>query len=143
MTATIVVGYDGHPASGRALDRAIEEAKRVDASILVVVVVPAIDADVPSYLDPRPPEDIARPEPPEIEPLVEAARERVEAAGIPFDYLWYEGDPARTIADAARDAQATTIVIGRHEHTRFQRFLGEDVDAEVQKHSDANVILVD
>ena len=74
VASTIVVGYDGAERSGKALDRAIDEAREVRAKFVVVVV--AGDAAEPGgpqnfgTLDDSPARMIPLVEPPELEPVL-------------------------------------------------------------------------
>ena len=82
-------------------------------------------------------------EPPELRPVTAEAMGRAKAEGVPADYVWAVGDPARTIVDAARDNSATTIVVGSHHHSLLQRLLGQDVAAAVQHEANCDVIVVE
>jgi universal stress protein A len=146
VTNTIVVGYDGEGAARRALDRAIEEAQGSDGRLVVLAV-----AEMP--LNPEgpqtfgsidsPPEMIPLVEPPELEPILAEARERVEAAGLTADYVWAPGDPAAAIVGEARDRGADLIVVGSHHHSALGRLLGTDVAAEVKREAGCEVIAVE
>ena len=81
-------------------------------------------------------------EPPELEPVFAAARERIEAAGLEADYVWAAGEPANAIVGAARDRRADLVVIGSHHHGLFSRLLGTDVAAEVERSAGSDVIVV-
>jgi universal stress protein A len=146
MTNTIVVGYDGEGAARRALDRAIEEAQGSDGRLVVLAV-----AEMP--LNPEgpqtfgsidsPPEMIPLVEPPELEPILAEARERVEAAGLTADYVWAAGEPAAAIVGEARDRGADLIVVGSHHHSALGRLLGTDVAAEVKREAGCEVIAIE
>jgi universal stress protein A len=146
VTNTIVVGYDGEGAARRALDRAIEEAQGSDGRLVVLAV-----AEMP--LNPEgpqtfgsidsPPEMIPLVEPPELEPILAEARERVEAAGLTADYVWAAGEPAAAIVGEARDRGADLIVVGSHHHSALGRLLGTDVAAEVKREAGCEVIAVE
>jgi nucleotide-binding universal stress UspA family protein len=146
VTGPIVVGYDGHEAAGRALDRAIEEAAATGADIVVVAVLelPFNPEGPQSFgaLDDSPARMIPLVEPPELEPVLAAARERVEAAGLTADYAWAAGDPAGAIVGEAEDRGASLVVLGSHHHTLLGRLLGNDVGAEVKRRADCDVIVV-
>lgn len=144
---TIVVGYDGTDSSQRALARAIAEAKAAHAHLLIVTVeAMPLDPYAPmtfGTLDDGPPRLAPVTEPPELRVLTTEAMKRSEAEGVAADYLWAAGDPARTIIDAARDRGASTIVIGFHHHSLFQRLLGQDVGAAVKREADCEVLVVE
>ena len=108
---TIVVGYDGHEAAQRALDRAIEVAQESDGKLVIVAVVEmTFNPEGPQnfgMLDDSPARMIPLVEPPSLEPVFRAARERIEAAGVEAEYSWAAGEPAE--ASSARRAIATPI----------------------------------
>jgi nucleotide-binding universal stress UspA family protein len=144
---TIVVGYDGDEPAARALVRAIEEAGRSPARLVVVAVseMPLNPEGPQSFgtLDDTPARMIPLVEPPELEPVFAAARSRVEAAGLEADYMWAAGEPANAIVGAARDRGADLVVLGSHHHGLFSRLLGTDVAAEVKRSAGCDVIVVD
>jgi nucleotide-binding universal stress UspA family protein len=142
--STIVVGYDGHESSDRALDRAIEAARDANAKLVVLSVF-----ELP--FNPEGPQNFASIEPnevdflpldeppPELEPTLARARARVEAAGLEADYEWAAGDPADSIVGTARDRSASLVVLGAHEHSWLGRLVGSDVAKEVRDRVDCEV----
>jgi nucleotide-binding universal stress UspA family protein len=148
VSGPVVVGWDGSAAAGVALDRAIEEASSADAR-LVVVTVSAIplESEGPMGLGALdgPPMPLPLGEPPEVEHLFAAARERIEPAGVSADYVWDSGEPADAIVREARNRQAGVIVLGKGHHSRLGRWLGADVAAGVERAvgADCRVIVVD
>jgi nucleotide-binding universal stress UspA family protein len=144
---TIVVGYDGDEPAARALDRAIEEAGRSPARLVVVAVseMPLNPEGPQSFgtLDDTPARMIPLVEPPELESVFAAARKRIESAGLDADYMWAAGEPANAIVGAARDRRADVVVLGSHHHGLFSRLLGTDVAAEVKRSAGCDVIVVD
>lgn len=144
---SILVGFDGSDASGRALDRAAAEAHRSGARLIVLAV-----HELP--LDPRDPHQFGTagdstpitgpfPEPPEISEILAAARARLAGTGVEAEYDWAPGEPARLIVDAARDREVDAIVVGHHHHGMLGRLLGADVAADVRRGADCEVIVVD
>jgi nucleotide-binding universal stress UspA family protein len=67
----------------------------------------------------------------------------LDEAGVSAECAWGLGDPAQVIVDAAREHQASRIMIGAHHLRFFERLFGEDVDAEVQRASQCKVVLVE
>ena len=144
---TIVVGYDGGDAAGRALDRAIEEARGSHGRLFVLAV-----AEMPlnpqrpqnfGTLDDSPAQLLPLEEPPALEPVLNRARERLAPAGVHADYAWSAGEPAGEIVGAARERGAALIVVGRHHHSLLGRFFGGDVATAVQREAGCPVIVVD
>ncbi len=143
--STVLVGYDGHERSDRALDRAIEAARDRQAKLVVLAVLelpfnpegPQNFASIePNEVDFIPLEE----SPPELEPIFARARARVEAAaGVAAEYEWAAGNPADSIVGTARDRQASLVVLGAHEHSWLGRLVGSDVAAEVRGRVDCEV----
>jgi nucleotide-binding universal stress UspA family protein len=147
MISTIVVGYDAAAPASRALDRAIEEARSVRAQLLVVAVeeMPLNPEGPQNFgtLDDTPARMIPLVEPAELEPVLEEAKERVEAAGLTGEYVWAAGEPATAIVDAARERGAELIVVGSHHHGLLARVLGPDVATEVKRDAGCDVLVAD
>ncbi len=142
----VLVGYDDSPAAGRALDRAIAEA-RTGAARLVVVAVEELPLDPTGMqnfgsLDYSPPDATALGPPADIQQLLGRARDVIEAAGLEADYVWAAGSAATTIVDAARDSGAEVIVLGEHHHSFLGRVFGTDIAAEVERRAGARVVVV-
>jgi nucleotide-binding universal stress UspA family protein len=146
VSSTIVVGYDGEEPAARALDRAIEEARSAHAKLLVVSV-----AEMP--LNPEGPQNygtlddsparLVLIEPAELEPVLEEARVKVEAAGLSGDFVWAAGEPASAIVGAAKERHARLIVLGSHHHGMFSRLMGGDVADAVKRDAGCDVLVVE
>ena len=146
MSGPFVVGYDGSEASEPALARAIEEARSNGARVVVVSVAEMpFDPEAPmnygTYTDA--PTSPRIHETAELEGILDAARERIDAAGVEGDYVWEAGDVATALAREAKDRGAAAIVLGKGHHSRLGRWLGTDVAQEVERSSDCPVIVVD
>ena len=134
----ILVAYDGSTSSGRALDRAIEEARATHAHVTVVDVAEMpLNPDEPRYYGTL--DDFAGNEgdplaaPPDVVDHLTEARDRLASAGIDADLAWAAGLPAREIVSTAKRIGAQMIVLGEHHHGMLSRLFGEDVDTEVQR----------
>jgi nucleotide-binding universal stress UspA family protein len=145
VISTIVVGYDGAAPASLALDRAIEEARRSRAQLLVVAVAEMpLNPEGPQNfgsLDDTPARMIPLVEPPELEPVLAEARERVDSAGLTGEYMWAAGEPADAIVGAARDRGAELIVVGSHHHGLLARVFGPDVATQVKRDAGCEVIV--
>ena len=142
--STVLVGYDGHERSDRALDHAIEAARERQAQLVVLAVL-----ELP--FNPEGPQNFASIEPnavdfipleeppPELEPVLARARARVEPAGLEAEYEWAAGNPADSIVGTARDRNVSLVVLGAHEHSWLGRLIGSDVAAEVRGRVDCEV----
>ena len=142
----VLVGYDDSAAAGRALDRAIEEARENGAGLVVVAVeeLPLDPTGMQNFgsLDYSPPDATALGPPADIQDLLARARTVIEAAGLDAEYVWAAGSAATTIVDAARDSGADLIVLGEHHHSFLGRMFGGDVAAEVERRAGARVLSV-
>jgi nucleotide-binding universal stress UspA family protein len=146
MSETIVVGWDDKEPARRALDRAIEEARKRSGRLVVIAVaeMPLDPADPRNFgtLDDRSVE-LGVQETPELERALGDARAVIEPTGIEAEYLWAAGEPGNQIVDLAGDRGASLIVIGGHHEGFFARTFGLSVQEEVKKHADCEVIVVE
>jgi nucleotide-binding universal stress UspA family protein len=155
MGETVVVGYDGQARSARVLERAIEIVKTDGGNLIVIVAedLPPDQSLSPAGVGPYdsgpytfgPPSslpDFEHPLPGAQE-IIDRARKRLDEAGVPAEYVWGVGDPAQVIIDAAREHDASRIMIGAHHHGFFERLFGRDVDTEVQCAAECAVVLVE
>jgi nucleotide-binding universal stress UspA family protein len=145
----LVVGYDGSDASQPALARAIADTKGSGAQLVIVTVAAMpLEAEGPmayGTLGEGPPPTVSIVPPPEIEGVLEEAREQVEAAGVEADFVWETGVPATALVREARDRNAAAIIVGKGHHSRLGRWLGSDVAAELEREAPegCNVIVVE
>jgi nucleotide-binding universal stress UspA family protein len=79
----------------------------------------------------------------ELEAILQEAEKRVDAAGVEGLFVWAYGDPGRIIVDAARDNDATKIMIGADHHGFVGRLFGDDIEAEVKRETGVEVVVVD
>jgi nucleotide-binding universal stress UspA family protein len=142
----VVVGYDGREESERALEYALEEAASREASVVVVIVAPMpyewVDPygpGVPGMVGPITP--IPREGPPEIQPLLEHARKRLEETDSEGDVVWGLGDPVSEILRVADERTAGAIVVGTHHHSALGRLFGTDTAADLVKEAHCDVLV--
>jgi nucleotide-binding universal stress UspA family protein len=147
VSGAIVVGYDDGEAARRALERAIDEARDSNGHLVVVAVLELpLNPEGPQNfgtLDDSPARMIPLVQPPELEPALSHARERVEKAGLTADYVWAAGEPADAIVTAAKDHRARLIVLGAHHHGFFGRLFGSDVAEGVRREAGCELLVVD
>jgi nucleotide-binding universal stress UspA family protein len=142
----ILVGFDGEAAADRALDRAIEEARRDRSRLLVLAVAEMpLDPMAPREFGtagdaPTPPSQLG--EPPWLEPILARARDRVAAAGVHADLFWAAGEPADKLLAAAAAERVDLIVLGSHHHSVLGRLFGVDVADEVRRRAGCEVLVV-
>jgi nucleotide-binding universal stress UspA family protein len=128
----ILVAYDGGDAARRALATGIDLAKRYEAPISVVSVVPVHPGRMP--VDPW-------------DDRAVHARELQEAKGIlaeqgmTAELLEPAGDPAPTIERIAEEGDFDTVVVGSRGLGAVSRFLQGSVSEHVATHADATVVI--
>lgn len=128
----ILVAYDGGEPARRALHAAIELAKRFDALISVVSVVPFHPGLAP--MDPWDDPEVHAQE-------LDQARSILAEEGMTADLIEPIGDPARTIERIADDGGYDTVVIGSRGLGVLSRFLHGSVSAHVATHAHATVVV--
>ena len=129
----ILLAYDGGEPAKRALETAVELAKKFDATISVVSVVPFHPGRMP--VDPWDDEIVHR-------QALDEARSLLALQGVEADVLEPIGDPARTIERIAHDGDFDTVVIGSRGLGALSRFLQGSVSEHVATHADSTVVLV-
>jgi nucleotide-binding universal stress UspA family protein len=129
----ILLAYDGGEPAKRALDTAVELARKFDATISVVSVVPVHAGRAP--MDPWDDELVHR-------QALDEARSLLALQGIEAELLEPLGDPARTIERIAHDGDFDTVVMGARGLGALSRFLQGSVSGHVATHADATVIVV-
>ena len=143
---TIVVGYDGREPAQHALEEAIRNAGETGARVVAVVVGNLVANADPYGIGAIGWESFAPvPEggPPELQPLLRTARERLDAAGVEGEAVWGLGDPANEIVRVAEETGAEKIVVGHHHHSALGRLFGTDVDARIQEAAGCDVVVVE
>ena len=128
----ILVAYDGGEPAHRALEAAVELAKRFDASLAVVSVVPVHPGRSP--IDPW--DDGAT----HARQLAEAG-EFLARQGVVAEMIEPSGEPATAIERVAAMGHFDTIVVGTRGLGAVSRFLRGSVSAHVATHADATVVI--
>lgn len=128
----ILMAYDGGDPARKALNVAIELAKKFNASMTVVSVVPVHPGRAP--IDPWDDTTVHAQE------LLEA-KKVLREAGIEAELLEPAGDPAKTIERIAADGGYDTIVMGSRHLGAIERVLQGSVSEHVATHADATVII--
>jgi nucleotide-binding universal stress UspA family protein len=128
----ILLAYDGGEPAKRALEQAIELARRFNATVGVVSVVPARSGHAPT--DPWDDRSV------HAEALLEARR-LLREAGIEAELLEPGGDPARTIERIAEERGYDTIVVGTRGLGALARLVQGSVSEHVANHARATVIV--
>ncbi|MFW5679395.1 MAG: universal stress protein [Pseudomonadota bacterium] len=118
MTQPIVVAYDDSPPSRRALDHAIELARRSDAAIVVAHVLEwspysFLTAEELAERHKRRSEELARARKAVVDPLVA----ELKGKGLKVETEIRYGKVAETLITVAEERDAAQIVIGRTGHS--------------------------
>jgi nucleotide-binding universal stress UspA family protein len=128
----ILVAYDGGEPAYRALEAGVELAKRFDATLAVVSVVP--------YHPGRSPIDPWDDGPTHEQQLAEAG-EFLARQGVVAEMIEPSGEPATAIERVATMGHFDTIVVGSRGLGAVSRILRGSVSAHVATHSDATVVI--
>jgi nucleotide-binding universal stress UspA family protein len=128
----ILVAYDGTDPAHRALETGIELAKRFDASLAIVSVVPVHAGRVRT--DPWDDRSVHDKE------LAEA-RDIAAAQGIEAELIEPAGEPAKAIERVAEIGRFDTIVVGSRGLGTLSRFLEGSVSAHVATHAQTTVVV--
>lgn len=128
----ILLAYDGSEPAKRALAQAVQLAKKFDATVGVISVVPVHSGRVP--IDPWDDRAVHAGE------LLEA-RKLLGEAGIEAELLEPGGDPAKAIETVADERGYDTIVIGSRGLGAISRFLQGSVSDHVATHAHATVVV--
>jgi nucleotide-binding universal stress UspA family protein len=133
----ILLGYDESDAAKRALERAARVAKALGSELIVTSVAP-IMINIGRSAGPGDPTD-----PPEahIEEL-KHARAYLEGEGIQAEYVTGMGDPAKTIAELAKERGADLLIVGTHEPSVLGRLFGQSVTEAVAHKVHCDVLIV-
>jgi nucleotide-binding universal stress UspA family protein len=130
----VLLATDLTEASEAATETALELARRLEASLLVV-----------SVIDPRRGGGRG--------PRVDQIRERQELAaqhlagrgrdlGVPTEFLIWVGDPGEQIVSAAEAEHADLVVVGSHGRGAVSRFFIGSVSDYVVRHAHCPVLVV-
>lgn len=128
----ILVAYDGGEPAKRALETAALLAKKFDALVSVVSVVPFHPGRMP--VDPWDDDIVHQQE-------LDEARSILALQGIEAETLETMGDPARTIERIAVDGGFDTVVVGSRGLGALSRVLQGSVSAHVAANSEVTVIV--
>jgi len=137
---TIVVGTDGSPSAGRAVEQAVDLAAVDGARLVIVTAFERHDREP----DPRAPEDVRwmLADPNEAEQHARRGRELAAHKGVTDVVVQaLEGEPAAELLEAADTFVADLIVVGSVGLTGSARFLGS-VAGTVLHHAPCDVLVV-
>ncbi len=140
MFRTVVVGTDGSPRAGRALQEAIDVARTQGARLHIVAAFSHSQA----FLEPV--QSSAKVSGASLrdaaEQVLMRAAKSAEEQGVKTDWAAHEGDPADVILDAAADQDADLIVVGNKGVTGARRYMLGSVPNKVGHHAGCSVLVV-
>lgn len=141
MYSKIVVGVDGSEASLRAAEKAADLARSMNASLVLVSVVPPPtvllgELMTPEIVDPKPLVDAAN------EALTRVAEKLRSEKGVEVATRVIVGEPAESIIEIAEDEKADLIVVGRRGLSRIERLFIGSVTKKVLERAHVDVLVV-
>lgn len=128
----ILLAYDGGEPAKRALEQTIELARKFDAQVGVISVVPVRPGRAP--IDPWDDRTV------HAEELLEARR-LLREVGIEAELLEPGGDPAQLIESLADERGYDTIVVGSRGLNALTRMLQGSVSDHVATHAHTTVVV--
>ncbi len=137
MIATVLLAFDGTEPAQRALDRATELTKALDAKLIVTSVAPVTTPAGGRSLG-ADPVDTGDDHAADLT----AARAHLAQEGVTAHYVEALGHPADSILEVARAQSADLIVIGARDLSSLQRLLGQSVSDAVSHHASCDVLIV-
>jgi nucleotide-binding universal stress UspA family protein len=145
MYGSIVVGTDGSDTAKEAVRQAMDLAKAMGSSILLVSAYEPVPESRLSHERTEVPTDVSWMVNPreDVQAVLDEEAERIKGNGI-SDVETYarEGDPADAILDVAEEKGADLIVVGNKGMTGARRFLLGSVPNKVSHHAPCNVMIV-
>lgn len=138
---TILLATDGSPSAARATEVAIELARAASAPLHVVTAW-AVPVSAYGYAPLLIVPDVQKAEQERGEQALGAAVEQARAAGVEATSSLREGEPVEEICAAAREIDASLIVIGAHGWGAFRRLVFGSVSNGVLHHAPAPVLVV-
>jgi len=129
----IVVGYDGSDHSKKALEIAVDLAKRYGAEIIVITVVDIASSTDPSVI--KIAEDAAG-------QISSEASEKLSKEGVEHSSIIRHGDPGVEIVKAAEENKADLIVVGSRGLSTLRRLILGSVSRKVINKSKIPVLVV-
>ena len=120
MFRKILVGTDGSATAAVAVDRAVDVAKTLGASLTVLTANSKKRGEA----------------------VLEAERERVKDVGIDFEAKVVEADPASALLDEVESGGYDLLVLGNKGMTGMSRFFLGSVPNKVSHHVSCSLLIV-
>lgn len=143
MFSRILVGLDGSEYSLKALEFAIDLAKKYGSPLILVhVVMRQIYAINPPEAGILAGTAIVRELEAEGKTILAKGEETVEARGVPVEVRLKQGVPAEELLRAAADEKADLIVLGSRGLSQVKAFLLGSVSDKVSHHAKCPTLIV-
>jgi len=147
MSHPIVLGYDGTTCATAALEEAVELARERRRGEIVVVYCHEPPPGLSCQLDPtcaaaKELREYERGIEEEVKPLLDAAADRIRAAGVGSEVVMIWGEPARALSRIAEERGSHCIVVGSHGEGPLAGVLHHCLCYELLHRSDVPVLVV-
>lgn len=154
MFKKILVAVDGSEHSNRALDHAIELARKFDGTITlihvystVVSITPAMDTlatppTIPPHASPAMAAKLTEEAKQNGERILEEAERVVKERGISTEKILREGDAVREIVGVAQDGKFDLIVVGHRGLSKLRELFMGAVSEGVSHKASCPVLIV-
>lgn len=143
MFSRILVGLDGSDYSLRALDFAIDLAKKYQSQLVLVhVVMRQIYAINPPEAGILAGTAIVRELETEGKTILTQGEEKVKAQGLPVEARLRQGVPAEELLRAAADEKVDLMVLGSRGLSQVRAFLLGSVSDKVSHHAKCPTLIV-
>jgi len=116
----ILVGTDGSKTASKAVDRAVDLAKTVGASVTIITAGRGDGAQA----------------------VVDREAKRHAKSGVKIDTTVVEGDPSSALVDTAEAGGYDLLVVGNKGMTGASRFFLGSVPNKVSHHIDKSMLIV-
>lgn len=127
MYRNILLAYDGSPDGCEALDQVARLAAMSGAAVRLLAVIEMS----PTMLAVDGMSFVPEPEQPEVEQMLEQAKERLQRVGCTATHDVKHGDPAEQIIVSAKECNADLIVLGHRDQGTLARWLNGSVGASI------------
>ena len=145
MFASILVGRDGSATATTAVRYAIDLARELGATLLVVSAYEPVSADRLKREALEAPKDVQWSVNPreDVLALLDQARQDAQSVGMErVETFARQGDAADAILDVAEEQRSDLVVVGNKGMTGAKRFLLGSVPNKVSHHAPCSVLIV-
>ena len=133
---TLAVGYDGGESARHALAAAIELARNLEESLLIVCAVAPGGGVGDEYQS----TEVAVLD--ELTPMVNAALAHAEAAGLEVESVFVDDDPVGALEVVMEERQPRMLIVGYGQSGRIRSALFGTVAHKIVESSDVPVLVV-